>query len=316
MAQVPRSRRATIPISVINQSTVLTDDQVSPSSGPCKSKLQMTSGLSGVLTPNYSLFRVEPNRRQVPGGCPFWTTLTRPTHSAITTSPPTGLPIGKVFAGTDLKIGASWSVTASHELLEMLADPNINLTVFVQNADTTGTLYAYEACDASEAETLGYQIDNILLSDFVFPSWFESFRAQNSTQFDQTGHIQGPLQLLPGGYIGVFDVSAGTGWHQMTAEKCPVSMAQRGKVGSRRERRRIPRELWLVSVRIGKSRAEPRTTVGDWCPADSSCLSPHRSSSPTTPRENAGFFLGSTNRLAEFESAGRNIKGSCRLSGW
>ena len=141
-----------------------------------------------------------------------------------------------------------WSVTASHELLEMLGDPNINLTVFVQNAETTGKLYAYEACDACEAENLGYQLDNILLSDFVFPSWFESFRAHGSTQFDQTGHIQDPLQLLPGGYIGVFDVSAGTGWHQMIAEKRPVSMNQRGNVGSRRERRRIPREQWLVSV--------------------------------------------------------------------
>jgi hypothetical protein len=64
-----------------------------------------------------------------------------------------GLPIGKVFAGTDLKVGASWSVTASHELLEMLADPNINLTVFVQNADTTGRLYAYERATPASPTT-------------------------------------------------------------------------------------------------------------------------------------------------------------------
>jgi len=30
-----------------------------------------------------------------------------------------GLPIGKVFAASDLKAGTSWTVTASHELLEM-----------------------------------------------------------------------------------------------------------------------------------------------------------------------------------------------------
>jgi hypothetical protein len=34
----------------------------------------------------------------------------------------------------------------------------------------------------------------------------------------------------------------------MVAEKRPVSMNQRGNVGSRSERRRIPREQWLVSV--------------------------------------------------------------------
>lgn len=60
------------------------------------------------------------------------------------------MPLGKVFAGTDLKYGYTWSVTASHELLEMLADPNINLTVLLQNSETAGTLYAYEVCDAAK----------------------------------------------------------------------------------------------------------------------------------------------------------------------
>jgi hypothetical protein len=58
-----------------------------------------------------------------------------------------GLPIGKVSA-SDLKAGTSWTVTASHELLEMLGHPNVNLTVFVQNSNTAGILYAYEVRDA------------------------------------------------------------------------------------------------------------------------------------------------------------------------
>jgi hypothetical protein len=49
-----------------------------------------------------------------------------------------GFPIGKVFAASDLKAGTSWTVTASHELLEMLGDPNINLTVFVQKQQHRG----------------------------------------------------------------------------------------------------------------------------------------------------------------------------------
>lgn len=43
-----------------------------------------------------------------------------------------GLPLGKVFAGTDIKYEANWTVALSHELLEMLADPEIDLTVFAQ----------------------------------------------------------------------------------------------------------------------------------------------------------------------------------------
>jgi Fe-S cluster assembly iron-binding protein IscA len=37
----------------------------------------------------------------------------------------------------------------------MLGDPNINLTVFVQNSNTAGMLYAYKVCDACEDDTLG-----------------------------------------------------------------------------------------------------------------------------------------------------------------
>ena len=155
--------------------------------------------------------------------------------------------MGKVFAGTDLKYGSQWSVTASHELLEMLGDPNINLTVFVQNDQSTGILYAYEVCDACEADQFAYKIGNVAVSDFVFPSWFESFRTAGSAQFDQTNQIQNPLQLLTGGYIGVFDVNSGSGWQQQTAEKKPTDTLSRGNVGSRRERRRTPRNSGFAS---------------------------------------------------------------------
>ena len=60
--------------------------------------------------------------------------------------------------------------------------------------------------------------------------------------------IQSPLQLLPGGYIGVFSVTDGSGWQQQTAEKIPLNLRQRGHVGSRRERRTITRDQWLTSL--------------------------------------------------------------------
>lgn len=247
MPQVPQSQLATIQISVINQSTVLTDEEI----GSVVEALQKQ--VTNDFRPAWGYdaeLELIPSGDQPPAGT-WWLSILDDSDQAAALGyhdlTPDGLPIGKVFAGTDLKIGASWSVTASHELLEMLADPNINLTVFVQNDETSGTLYAYEICDACEADNLGYTIDDILVSDFVFPSWFESFRVEGSTQFDQTGNISGPLRLLPGGYIGVFEVSAGTGWRQMTAERRPVGMVQRGNVGSRRERRRLPREQWLAS---------------------------------------------------------------------
>jgi hypothetical protein len=157
-----------------------------------------------------------------------------------------GMPLGKVFAHTDIMLHVSWTVTASHELLEMLADPNINLTAFVQNGKEI-ILYMYEICDPCETDSLGYKIDDTLVSDFIYPSWFETFWKKDETQFDYGQHIQKPLQILPGGYIGIFDVSYGYGWSQFFPDKKLMRYYERPRVGSRRERRRTPRDEWLKS---------------------------------------------------------------------
>jgi len=158
-----------------------------------------------------------------------------------------GMPLGKVFAKTDLQYGDKWTVTASHELLEMLGDPDVNLTAFVQDSNTSGRLYAYEVCDACELDSDGYDIDGIRVSDFVYPSWFESFRKQGSTQFNHGKTISKPFERRPGGYIGVFDVGSGSGWQQITADRASLMYRMRPRVGSRRERRRTRRDHWLSS---------------------------------------------------------------------
>jgi len=236
-----------IQISVINASTVVTDDDVRPVVDALQK--QVTNDFLPAWGVGAQLTFV-PTGTTPPAGT-WWLSILDDSDQAgalgyhdIT---PDGLPLGKVFAGTDLKYGMQWSVTASHELLEMLGDPNINLTVFVQNDQSTGILYAYEVCDACEADQFAYPIGNVMVSDFVFPSWFESFRTAGSAQFDQTKQIQNPLQLLTGGYIGVFDVNSGSGWQQQTAEKKPSDTLSRGNVGSRRERRRTPRQQWIAS---------------------------------------------------------------------
>jgi hypothetical protein len=248
MTQPSLIKTPTIQISVINESTVLTDAEIVPVVAALQK--QVTNDFRPVWGTDAELTIVA-RGTQPPAGN-WWLVLLDDSDQAnalgyhdLTTD---GLPMGKVFAASDLKAGTSWTVTASHELLEMLGDPNINLTVFVQNSDTAGILYAYEVCDACEDDSLGYQIDNVLLSDFVYPSWFESFRTEGSTQFDRMNKIQTPFQLLAGGYIGTFNVTAGTGWTQLTAEKRPTTMQSRGSVGTRRERRNVPRDLWVNSL--------------------------------------------------------------------
>jgi hypothetical protein len=246
--QNSNAQLATTQISVINESTVLTDAEVIPVVVALQQ--QVTNDFRPIWGTDAEL-KMVPQGTQSPAGT--WELVILDDSDQADALgyhdlTPDGLPLGKIFAASDLKAGTSWSVTASHELLEMLADPNINLTAFVQNANTSGTHYAYEVCDACEDDSFGYQISNILVSDFVYPTWFESFRAQGSTQFDRLNKIQGPLQLLPGGYIGVFSVTDGTGWQQQTSEKTPLNLRHRGHVGSRRERRSITRDQWLTSL--------------------------------------------------------------------
>lgn len=247
MPPLSRPTTPTIQISVINESTVLADNDVAPVVAALQK--QVTEDFYPVWGANAELKIVNKGAQPLNGS--WWLVLLDDSDQAnalgyhdMTSE---GLPIGKVFAASDLKAGTAWTVTASHELLEMLGDPNINLTVFVQNTNTAGMLYAYEVCDACEDDSLGYRIDNVLLSDFVYPAWFESFRGEGSTQFDRMGKLHDPFQLAIGGYIGVFNVAAGNGWTQKTNQR-PSNLLHRGAVGTRRERRTIPHDQWIASL--------------------------------------------------------------------
>jgi hypothetical protein len=112
---------------------------------------------------------------------------------------PDGFPLSKVFVKTILSDNSSVSVAASHELVEMLVDPAINLWTTGPQA---GVFYAYESADP--VEEMSFAIDGIAMTDFVYPSYFESFRKAKSTQFDYAKKVSKPFQLLPGGYQIVF----------------------------------------------------------------------------------------------------------------
>jgi hypothetical protein len=176
-----------------------------------------------------------------------------------------GLPLGKIFAKTTMQDGGQWTVTASHELLEMLVDPEINLSVFVQDSDaTSGKLYAYEVCDAVENAT--YVIDGVMVSDFVLPSYFEpgTVGVHPAAPFDFLKQLAMPLPaLLPGGYLSVFQVGAQSqGWTQITDMRARARHMMPA-AGSRRHRRMLPRGLWRRSVIGVPARPIPRAASAE-----------------------------------------------------
>ena len=112
---------------------------------------------------------------------------------------PDGLPIAKVFVKTTLDNNDLVSVSASHELVEMLVDPAINMMTTGPDAKT---MYAYESADP--VEELNFEVGGIPMSDFVYPAYFEAFRQPGSVQFDEMKQVAKPFQILSGGYQIVF----------------------------------------------------------------------------------------------------------------
>src|SRR5437660_11213145 len=89
---------------------------------------------------------------------------------------PDGLPLSKGFVQTTLDVKQKVSVTACHELAEMLVDPAINLAA----AGPGNVFYAYETADAAgEAE---FTSDGGAMSDFVYPAWLEALRKPGAAQ--------------------------------------------------------------------------------------------------------------------------------------
>ncbi len=112
---------------------------------------------------------------------------------------PAGLPLSKVFVKTTLQNGDLVSVSASHELVEMLVDPAINLMSTGPDPKAT---YAYESADP--VEQLSFAVNGIPMSDFVYPSYFEGFHPPGSVPFDRMNQVKRPFQILKGGYQIIF----------------------------------------------------------------------------------------------------------------
>jgi hypothetical protein len=127
-----------------------------------------------------------------------------------------GIPYGFVFEELSKQVGESWTVTLSHEALELILDPEVNLLVAgphpnpSENARTV--FHWYEACDAVQAQT--YEIDEVEVSNFILPLYFtesDEYLGRNdflgmSFKNDQTLKS---FNVSPGGYVGFYDPKKG-----------------------------------------------------------------------------------------------------------
>ena len=155
-----------------------------------------------------------------------------------------GVPFGFVFPHLSDLLGEDWSVTLSHEALELALDAEVNRMARGPHPDPEQegrmVYHWYELCDAVQADT--YSIDGVDVSNFVLPLYFtESEEHLNHNDFLGCGVRS--FGVRPGGYIGFFDPEKGIHekYHSPDDELARHRIATKAKfVNAKRTDRRDP----------------------------------------------------------------------------
>jgi len=110
----------------------------------------------------------------------------------------------------------AWSLTASHETLEMLADPFGNRLVAGKSPKPAqGRVnFLVEVCDPCEDQQFAYTVNGVTVSDFYTPHFFDPV-SESSVRYSYTGAVKGPRTILQGGYLS-WGVPETNEWFQMT----------------------------------------------------------------------------------------------------
>jgi len=148
------------------------------------------------------------------------------------------IPYGFVYLDICEQYGEVWTCTLSHEVLELLADPDAAMTVTgpAPNSAPGNVYYDLEVADPTMGDT--YNIDNIVVSNFVGRAYFGLSGGNGQTNF-----LNLPLAAFgvrPGGY---FQYEDSGGAHQVQGQRVtPRQLAAKKLMKSgRRNERRIER---------------------------------------------------------------------------
>ena len=98
----------------------------------------------------------------------------------------------------------TWTVTLSHETLEMITDPFGNRLVAASHPldPQRRVRYLLEVCDPCQA--VWYPVNGVPVCDFYCPRYFDPVLPDRD-RYSFTGAIERPLQILEGGYLSWID---------------------------------------------------------------------------------------------------------------
>jgi hypothetical protein len=116
-----------------------------------------------------------------------------------------------------VELGVSWSLPASHEVLEMLADPlGTRLVPGDAPVGDERVEFLVEVCDPCQDPAYAYTVNGVLVSDFYTPAYFEPAFTQGS-KYSFSGQLRTPRDVLPGGYLTWRNLTTGH-WHQLKSD--------------------------------------------------------------------------------------------------
>jgi hypothetical protein len=133
----------------------------------------------------------------------------------------------------------TWTITVSHETLEMLADPygsrphtarlpeglENQYAKFGLSSASSRVSYLLEVCDPCEETS--YEVGGVQLSDFLLPGWYRTSPAQHPA-YSHAGGCTDPRQVADGGYVS-FSNSETKEWYQVFNQNGQLEIKQLGK---------------------------------------------------------------------------------------
>lgn len=142
-----------------------------------------------------------------------------------------------------IQFASDWTVTASHELLEMLFDPFGNsLVPAVINGKQVQVLR--ELCDPCEA--FMYFIHGVAVSDFLTPHYYEK-PASSHLHYSFLNKLAGPMDVATDGYLSWLDTETSEWWQMTNFAGQGIQIADLGP-NSKADRDGMSLREWISQV--------------------------------------------------------------------
>lgn len=231
-------------VAIVSQTPLITFDELKRVAAAIQ--IQISRDLFPHWNVDATVIAVE-TQEQAPVGA--WKVLIKPTITidvyGYHTVDAAGIPI------TYMKYQPNWTVTTSHEIVEMLVNPYGNKIMsgheFYGNtpdADPSNDVeYLVEIADPSQTSNNGYDIQGVRVSDFFLPAFYDLTYSEGK-QYSITGAIKTPMTIADGGYISFKRFGE---WYQAfsTANVITIKKLSTGEYLTTAQQSRLKRALLI-----------------------------------------------------------------------